>query len=309
MVAFRYQLVPQKPLDVNDNGSGRSSYNDSEGRAVELLTNRVLSNEDSVQVKRHSSGGQINRWTLVAIITTLANLFASAWLLFIGTTQFPADASKTLRVGDQFYGLSGSLQGGLMGPSTSPLTTFPTLLQQIDYNNPNFVYPNDPRRYRSYFGVISPEDRPLYISSSVSTVAQFRIRDYWMGRCTLKIALPLDRKFASNSSMPSLQRERDWIGFTGAVRLTIWTLEIPKNIQSLWLNPRTLNARTRPSRGRKFAEVYIEAGSDFRSEPFSCKRDSVISFELSCEDCVLDVWQDKQMPPVGLSLEQHFGAQ
>jgi len=198
---------------------------------------------------------------------------------------------------------------GVYGKARAWRSSFPTLLQQIDYNNPNFVYPNDPRRYRSYFGVISPEDRPLYISSSVSTVAQFRIRDYWMGRCTLKIALPLDRKFASNSSMPSLQRERDWIGFTGAVRLTIWTLEIPKNIQSLWLNPRTLNARTRPSRGRKFAEVYIEAGSDFRSEPFSCKRDSVISFELSCEDCVLDVWQDKQMPPVGLSLEQHFGAQ
>jgi hypothetical protein len=142
----------------------------------------------------------------------------------------------------------------------------------------------------------------------ISTVAQFKVRDYGMEQCFLKIVLPRNLSISPSNESPSEPRKRNWIMFTEAMNIEIWSLKTPhsENIKkSQWIDPRTLSSGNRPPREKKVAELSVFAGSEARSESFGCLRDSVLSFELACDDCTLDVWQDKQKPPIGLVIEQH----
>jgi len=221
---------------------------------------------------------------------------------------------------NQFYGLAASgilKEGGGGAPwlANTTVITFPTLLQQVDRKSPGKVFPEDPRRYRSSFGTLSPEDRPLYVSSSVSTIAQFRVRDYRMERCRLKLNLP-EEMILSSSPVPPLVRQRDWVRFSGSMNVRVSILESKtKGIDDdnsgvvgglSWIDPRTLNFRTRQRKfkSHEFETLIVRGGEEVSSEGFDCPDGSILSFELSCEDCLLDVWQDKEMPPMGLFLEQ-----
>jgi len=235
---------------------------------------------------------------------TIANLAVCLYLLF--TQEHPIDP-RTLRMPDQFYGLDKSFDSGAPWLSNTTVITFPTLLQQISQEEPSKVYPDDPRRYRSGFGTLSPEDRPLYVSSSISTIVQFRVRDYHMDTCTLKMILPADRSFSPHNQTISVGRERNWRKFDGSMEIDVWKLS-PSEKSNPWIEPRSLSFRNRPRRDGEvpFAKLAVQGGEEVSSQEFRCRKDDVLSFELTCEGCVLDVWQDKQMPAMGLIVEQKF---
>jgi len=265
----------------------------------------------------HSSASR-NSWAIfgwdairnvVFIGLTVVDVMVCSVLLFHYFREGYHTDPRTLRMPNQYYGLDTTLDGGAPSLSNSSVITFPGLLQQITQGDPNYVYPDDPRRYRSDFGTLSPEDRPLYVSASVSTIAQFRVRDYRMETCVLKLMLPSERMFSPLIESTSVGRQRDWAPFDGSMEIEVWKLDpISSKRSGDWIDPRTLSFRNRPRRGssRAFAKLAIQGAGEASSPRFRCARDEVLSFELTCQGCALDVWQDKQLPAVGLIIEQFW---
>ena len=139
-----------------------------------------------------------------------------------------------------------------------------------------------------------------------------------MERCRLKLNLPEEMDSIS-PPVPSLVRQRDWVRFLGSMNVRVSVLESRVNDSkkgmddsgisaSAWIDPRTLNFRTkqRNFKSIEFETLIVKGGTEASSEEFDCPDGLILSFELSCEICLLDVWQDKQTPPMGLFLEQRF---
>jgi hypothetical protein len=128
-----------------------------------------------------------------------------------------------------------------------------------------------------------------------------------MRTCVLKIILPRDRNFSPWNQTISEGRQRDWIHFEGRMSINVWRLEDPEKGKH-WIDPRTLSFRNRPRRVNSdmFTTLDVQGGEEASSPEFACAQDEVVSFELSCDDCALDVWQDKEMPPIGLIIEQFW---
>jgi len=244
------------------------------------------------------------KWPAILATLTVLNAIISIALFFL--IQTPAIPPRQLRMPSQFNGLARTIKEGTPWLSNTSIVAFPTLLQQVDQNRPSYVYPEDPRRHLSLFGTLSPEDRQLYVSPTISSIAQFKVRDYAMEKCAIKIILPRENSISEsqlNETLPT-DRRRDWVYFTGSMDIQVWILD-RAGMKDVWIDPRTLSFKSRPRRDRLFSTLFVEAGSEAQTERFSCKSDSVLSFEVTCRDCVLDVWQDKQLPPIGLIVEQY----
>jgi len=119
--------------------------------------------------------------------------------------------------------------------------------------------------------------------------------------------LPADRNFSPHNQTISVGRERNWRQFDGSMKIDIWKLS-PSKKSNPWIEPRSLSFRNRPRRDGEvpFAKLAVQGGEEVSSQEFRCRKDDILSFELTCEGCVLDVWQDKQMPAMGLIVEQKF---
>lgn len=114
----------------------------------------------------------------------------------------------------------------------------------------------------------------------ISTVAQFRILDWGMETCRLKLLLP-------QSSVPNLKQS-----FTAQV----WRLEASREV-----DPSRLSWKTRPERAALDTVWEIRSGSTFETNEFHCHSGSVFSVELVCEDplCDLELLQRFKDPSVG----------
>jgi len=238
------------------------------------------------------------------LLLTASNIYFCLLLFFRRESH---SDPRTLRMPNQFYGLNQTFTEEPTAPwlSNTSVITFPTLLQQITREDISYIYPEDPRRYRSRFGTLSPEDRPLYVSSSISTIVQFKARDYGMERCVLKVILPNERIHSPPDGPIDIDRQRDWIPFSGSMPIDIWRLNpIPSTKNNPWIDPRALSFRNRPRRGEFFTTLLVRGGMEVQSPAFRCAENEVLSFELTCVGCKLDVWQDKQIPAMGMVMEQ-----
>jgi hypothetical protein len=314
-----YSYLPVEQQDAND------SLNEGEGDPFlipskddqDLVYDELKEAHTPISSKRSSS-----RWTVATVIASILNISFLAWVLknekVKGYTHMPYPTTLP----NQFPSLESIVPQGAAWLSNHIIHAFPSLLQQISYDEPSKVFPDDPRRYRTEdFGTISPEDRHLLVTSSVrhsnsnnieshsnplqiSSIVQFRVRDHLMNTCSIKIILPKEHENTNTNNGTSL-RERDWLSFSEPMNITIWTLDVsPDSRGWTWIDPRALSASTRPQRAEKLGTLLIRPGEESSTKSFVCQDGSVLSFELSCESCSLDVWQDKQRPPFGLVLEQ-----
>jgi len=289
----------------------RDSFEDEPKLVVQLGTESqaIASDEDFIG-SSDSLPRRVRRaanWPAIIAILTALNAIISIAIFFRSSPQ--AALPRQLRMPNQFNGLEGTMKEGAPWLSNASIVAFPTFLQQVDQSRPSYVYPDDARRHLSLFGTLSPEDRQLYVSSIISTIAQFKIRDYAMERCVLKIVLPRENSISEsqlNETLPN-DRHRDFVSFPGTIDIHVWLLDT-SGMKDAWIDPRTLSFKTRPKRVRFFSTLSVEAGFEAQSRRFPCKSDSVWSFEVTCKHCVLDVWQDKQLPRIGLVVEQYPSA-
>jgi hypothetical protein len=56
-------------------------------------------------------------------------------------------------------------------PKSSRIVNYPTLLTQVSSAKPEMAFPDDPHRYSSSQGYISPEERPFHVTSEVHILA------------------------------------------------------------------------------------------------------------------------------------------
>ncbi|KAJ6609696.1 hypothetical protein B0H10DRAFT_1734170, partial [Mycena sp. CBHHK59/15] len=158
---------------------------------------------------------------------------------------------------------------------------YPILLSQIDEGDKKKVFEDNPKRYMSAIGTISPEDRRVLIS----TVVQFRGMDYGMEVCELHIVLP-----ASNSSI--FQQDR--------FMLSLFRLN-----SSSPIDVQTLAYVNRPSRVSQVVRITVEPGTSLHlHRKFTCATEEILTYELTCSEspvggesrCEVEWWQNKEDP-------------
>jgi len=279
----------------------------------------------------------------IALLSTLLHLYFS---FFPSRSQ---ESTQILRRPTQFISLSSIPYSThpLLSPhfSNITLTTFPTIVQPIYRFEPNHVFYEesaDPRRQFTRFGTISPEDRRVVANAGedgqkISTIVQFRTRDYGMEKCRLRLFLDPNHRHDPSLSSEDQSRRKDWILSGNTSQLLIWILETPldpETRQALsklkgqpgyeshkygWIDQKKLSyatahaIRKEPLTTFNLTDIQLQEGSNKNAEggmlespEFECLEDSILTFEIVCVSpaCEIDWWQDRRMP-VGAGIILH----
>ncbi|KZT33314.1 hypothetical protein SISSUDRAFT_1089399 [Sistotremastrum suecicum HHB10207 ss-3] len=215
---------------------------------------------------------------LIAILCTVAN----ASFTLLGSPKAHIEDAAILRRPSQFIGLDRANFSREYALDFH-IKAFPSVLTQISRVERNKVFEDDPKRQFTRFGTISPDDKHFVVTEEISTIAQFRARDYGMENCQLKL------------SFPHTEAQEDYIP-EDPIKMTVWRLQT-----STWLNPRLLSFNTRPAREAAVVTWTVDRGANATSPMFLCSSDSLQSFEITCESgpCSLELWQDKEEPIIG----------
>ncbi|KZT68641.1 hypothetical protein DAEQUDRAFT_692312 [Daedalea quercina L-15889] len=168
----------------------------------------------------------------------------------------------------------------------------PILVSIIDSQHPQKVGEVDARRYMSHNGMISPAERHVIVTDTMSTVIQFRAIDYGMELCEIHVHLP------PLFTGPSTEAEEP------SVVATLYRLNSTRA-----LDERKMSFASRPPRLFKVDDITITPWH-YR---FSCTSEEVLTFELShpsfdgAEGTHIEWWQDDdrlQVKPA-LFMKQH----
>ncbi|KAF5339693.1 hypothetical protein D9758_014878 [Tetrapyrgos nigripes] len=173
------------------------------------------------------------------------------------------------------------------------LINFPQIIQQVNKNQPYYVYDDDPLRYMSVEGLVSPESRQVQVTHQISTLVQFRVIDYGMEKCELHIEFPANSTTDAGSHS--------------------FLIHINRLDSPIPLNTKTLTFATKPRAQVSLAPLRVNPREDttvYWQQPFDCKWDELLTFELACDqsaevgdsasDCWLEWWQDRRsatIPP------------
>ncbi|RDB27072.1 hypothetical protein Hypma_005038 [Hypsizygus marmoreus] len=237
--------------------------------------------------------------TFLAITCTIFNLVYLAYMAIPYLLHREPDLASLPRP-NQFIGLERINYTKHPFPNVK-MATFAGVIAQIDRSRPKYVSPVDPRRRSTYFGTVSPEDRNVLATNQISTVMQFRSRDFGMEWCRLKLALPDSARFDPSDPNNEADRERNWLLEGDTSDLEVWELEA-----SQWIDPRYLSYNTRPRRRGHIFSFRVQPNSTHVSREVRCPADKIATFEIFCVSpgCRVDIWQNKLQPPIGLFLEQ-----
>ncbi|EPQ55669.1 hypothetical protein GLOTRDRAFT_115949 [Gloeophyllum trabeum ATCC 11539] len=239
-------------------------------------------------------------WLVVACaLCTVANIAATGINMRLHAVEpkfGTPHTLKTIRRPNQFIGLDKVERGQV---TYTPFANYPALLTQVDASNPNYVYSDDPLRWKTSRGSISPDDRRVLLTATVSTIAQFRILDYGMERCELMVQVAADQTLGPESSMRLSE------SFANSSKpepgcISVWRLDAPEP-----LDPKRLWWRNKPTRISQVAafDPQVDPPSVYR---FDCVQDSLHSFEIVAEDesCYMEWWQDKGTSTSAIYLQQ-----
>ncbi|KAJ7060893.1 hypothetical protein C8F01DRAFT_968553, partial [Mycena amicta] len=153
-----------------------------------------------------------------------------------------------------------------------PIAGWPDVALIIDSTRPQAVL--SPRASEPHlstsFGMITLADKTVRADGKgLSTVVQFRVRDFAMERCSLELALT-----------PTTTGSQSQYHFQG--HIDIWQLAL-----SEWLDPETFSWNKRPERMRLAATWDVDpfTGSQKRklnSTEFDCTSGKIVTFEIAC---------------------------
>ncbi len=183
-----------------------------------------------------------------------------------------------------------------------PLINAPILATQVSRVEPNKVFPVDIHQWLSDFGTLSPPDRNLHVTNTVShivivlgsithyqqpeqihTIAQFHILDWGMEKCALTVRLP-----QRDAVLPHEYEVKD---VRGIVRLDICELDMQRPLNAL-----DLTWKKRPKCIKRAEAINARVGEEVQLEPFPCQTGTFKAFEVSCApdmpDCGVNVWSN-----------------
>jgi hypothetical protein len=242
------------------------------------------SDEDIVQDKL---SGNENRSVFTHSVTPVI-------LGFVCTVNF----AMGLAIVWQLYGSSGSAYDVHELESRSPYIGFDVLYGNQSIMNATYppiytqarvlapVYANEPDRVEPVWGNqhLTPDgyvpvaERHLFVTHEVSTVAQFRIQDYGMEKCSVTLEVPAFNDTYRKASI--------W-GFRNA-SIDVWALE-----GTAKLDFRNLSWRTKPRRRRHMGTISPSYNSTYELPEFRCISGTYQSVEVACASetpyCHVDV--------------------
>ncbi|GJE91773.1 hypothetical protein PsYK624_079240 [Phanerochaete sordida] len=262
---------------------------------------KPLPQEDGVdeKVDRDSARSWIpRRFEIWAVLVSLLCTVLNVTLFFSDPSSPSVSTSKSIRLPrpNQYIGLERVNRKYLNATPPDPIVTFGLVLTQVSSMRPQYVFPVDTHRtFLPTVGTVSADDKPFVVNSTISSIAQFRVRDWGMELCQLVVALPSDAAAANVTlSAPS-------------VDVDVWALDADDYD---FLDVHTLSWKTRPRRRDAVpaATLALRAGEKAVTEKFACRRDAILSFEFACrpgEPCVVDFWQDGVSLLLGMYMIQY----
>ncbi|PSR83172.1 hypothetical protein PHLCEN_2v377 [Hermanssonia centrifuga] len=243
-------------------------------------------------LKKRSSFGY---WALaICVLCTAINLVTTFTVPFSSTPpakpmgSLTANDVRLLRRPSQYIGLEKVVRPS--PPEPKSFWIYPIVLAPIDNADKSKVFDDDPKRYASQIGTITPEIRRVLVTDTVSTIAQFRAIDFGMESCELNILIPA-------------------VSSADGAAISVYRVN-----ETYALDTRTLSYGTRPQRLQKLSDIPINPDDNVHwHRKFACPSESVLSFELACStatghSCNLEWWQDKtqsSMDNSGIYIVQH----
>ncbi|KAK7036790.1 hypothetical protein VNI00_011456 [Paramarasmius palmivorus] len=279
----RYSLVSSEP----------SSSSDDLDSNEELRLKYPVDEHDQhlcTQCQRRCGNSSLSFWaiivSLLSVCINCAIFLASSKLneeCVDPITSVTNENIHLLRRPSPFIGMDNITRP--VPPVYREFVNFPQVIQQVDSEKPRFTFDDDPLRYMSSRGLVSPEERRVQVTDSVSTLFQFRTVDYGMEKCELHVHFPVNAS-TNSTSRPFL-------------------LSLHRLDSSLPLNTRTLSYSTKPRVTSTLTEIRVTPGSgqvvDWWQQ-FDCKWDQLLTFELACyapdrlggDSCWLEWWQERK---------------
>ncbi|KAF5387240.1 hypothetical protein D9757_006877 [Collybiopsis confluens] len=212
----------------------------------------------------------------------------------------------TLRRPSPFVGMADITRP--VPPMPRSIINHPQAIALVDAERPGLVFDDDPLRYMSHSGTVSPEERKVHVTKSISTIVQFRAIDFGMEICELKLRIP----FQGNSSFADVDEDSSPL-LAEPSMLSIHRLE-----NEAPLDTKILSHKTRPRRVSDIANIAISSAQPNInwSRNFTCEWDLLMIFEIACfdrsgysegEGCNLEWWQGKESddPERAIFMTQH----
>lgn len=233
-------------------------------------------NDHNSKAKWHKTSQTMLNWPLVVVIfCTFINL------LLVYTPAFPQGSSLSsdklitrknihlLRRPSQYMRFDEIARTS--PPVSREFTNFPMSVSLVDHSAPSHVFNDYLATRMTRTGTISPDDRKVHVTQTVSTIFQFRAIDWGMENCELHVTLPpVDR--------PT-------------------TLALYRLNTTVPIDTSTLSFNVRPPRVAKIDNIVPRKdGLDWHRK-LSCAMDDVLVFELGCSEdepsgrCDMEWWQ------------------
>ncbi|KAF7297365.1 hypothetical protein MIND_00970000 [Mycena indigotica] len=251
--------------------------------------------------------GKPARWAVLAFIASITcTLLNLSFLLLQKENLSNNIKSSRIRLENpsSYIGLDKVVHNTTSPPvPPKPISAWPDFAEQIAESSPSMVLHQVDRHF-TYFGTAYPTDRKFRIALDVSTVVQFRVRDFGMEKCTLTLSMGIAPPPTSGHHHGRSLSESAMA--TGSI--DVWQLD-----QAHRLDPEHLSWNNRPSRRHLFAtwdlaEMQGQPTASFRTTEFLCPSTEILTFELACAagnpSCHLEFAQPREQPHSALFLIQ-----
>ncbi|KIJ54694.1 hypothetical protein M422DRAFT_133624, partial [Sphaerobolus stellatus SS14] len=179
-----------------------------------------------------------------------------------------------LRVGNAYIGLA-TIEEGYRPVQLPPIYNYPRFVGQVTPQNPTYVFHESVVKEMTVAGLIYPQDRRIFVNDTVHSIAQFRVADWGMEKCSLSMVIPeyTDSPNTDITIIPS------------PTSFQIWRLNVDSE-----LNTAKLSWKTRPPRRHFVGELTVGKNITAYLPEFPCTSGSLVSFELNCDSCLVDFW-------------------
>ncbi|KAJ3813291.1 hypothetical protein EV368DRAFT_5217, partial [Lentinula lateritia] len=157
-----------------------------------------------------------------------------------------------------------------------PIRNQPRVLAPVYADERNKVAPVWANRHLTEDGYVPIAERRLYVTSRVSTIVQFHIRDYGMEKCSVALEVP-------THNFNGREEASIWGNDT---TVDVWLLEGESKIDF-----QKLSWNTKPGRKSYIGSIQPTYNSKHELSAFPCISGSYLTLEVSCSspDCHVDV--------------------
>ncbi|KAI0710871.1 hypothetical protein C8Q76DRAFT_738985 [Earliella scabrosa] len=203
--------------------------------------------------------------------------------------------AANLEYANPYIGLKELYDSGKVKPfKIDPILIRPRISAQVFVNEPDRLAPRGEHDYWSpTWGMLSPHEHHLYVTSKIHTIVQYRAIDFGMEDCHLVFTLP---------NLGSPVKNHASFTINPSSRFDVFRLKAEQPIDI-----KKLSYRTKPQVAEKVATVQARLDGEILIHRFPCPWSSLHVFEIACAEgteCLVNVWSSHNTT-YGVNIYQH----